>query len=78
MHILYEVDMNGENRRIVATLEGVEQTRQIIIEDDYVTGGYYNRAEINEDGQVINDNMPVAGVCLILIRFRTFGRKWLI
>ncbi|MBD5539726.1 MAG: hypothetical protein HDR00_00745 [Lachnospiraceae bacterium] len=62
---LYEMDSNGENRKKVATLEGVQNLRYVLYRDKYVIGAYYNRSEINDEGQIINDNKPETGIFVI-------------
>lgn len=62
---LYEMDPNGENRKRVATLEGVQDIKYVLYRDQYVIGAYYNRIEINDEGQIINDNKPEAGIFVI-------------
>ena len=62
---LYEMDLNGENRKKVATLEGVQDIRYVLYRDGYVIGAYCNRSEINDEGQIINDNKPEAGIFVI-------------
>jgi hypothetical protein len=62
---LYEMDSNGENRKKVAALEGVQDVKYVLYRDKYVIGAYYNRCEINDDGQIINDNKPEAGIFVI-------------
>lgn len=62
---LYEMDSNGGSRRRAATLEGVETLRYVLYRDNYVIGAYYNRTEINDDGQIVDDNKPEAGIFVI-------------
>ena len=62
---LYEMDSNCENRRIAAALEGIQDVRYVLCRDNYICGGYVNRVEINEDGQIINDNKPESGIFVI-------------
>lgn len=63
---LYEMDSNGENRKRVAALEGVQNLTYVLYRDQYVIGAYYNRIEIDkEQGQIINDNKPEAGIFVI-------------
>lgn len=62
---LYEMDANGENRRKIATLNNVQLVRFVLYRDHYVIGGYCNSCEIDENGQIINDNADAAGVFVI-------------
>lgn len=62
---LYKMDPNGENRKKIVTLEGVQNLRYVLYRDKYVIGAYYNRIEINDEGQIINDNKPEAGIFVI-------------
>ncbi len=62
---LYEMDSNGENRKKVATLEDVQYIRYVLYRDRYVVGAYGNRVAINDEGQIINDNKPEAGIFVI-------------
>lgn len=62
---LYEMDPNGENRKKVAALEGVQNVKYVLYRDKYVIGAYYNRIEINDEGQIINDNKPETGIFVI-------------
>lgn len=62
---LYEMNPNGENRKKVATLEGVQNLKYVLYRDKYVIGAYCNRSEINDEGQIINDNKPEAGIFVI-------------
>ena len=62
---LYEMDPNGENRKKVATLRGIQDIRYVLYRDNYVIGGYVNRVVLNDAGQIINDNKPEAGIFVI-------------
>jgi hypothetical protein len=62
---LYEMDSNGENRKKIAALEDVQDVKYVLYRDNYVIGAYCNRCEINDDGQIINDNKPEAGIFVI-------------
>lgn len=62
---LYEMDSNGENRKIVATLEDIQDIKYVLYRDKYVIGAYSNRCELNDDGQIINDNKPEAGIFVV-------------
>ena len=62
---LYEMDPNGQNRKIVASIDGVQSVRFVLYRDNYVIGAYCNRVEVNEDGQIINENKPEAGIFVI-------------
>ncbi len=62
---LYEMDSDGENRKKTATLEGVQNIRYVLYREQYVIGAYCNRSEINDEGQIINDNKPEAGIFVI-------------
>lgn len=62
---LYEMDPNGENRKKAVALEGVQDVRYVLYRDNYVIGAYFNRIETNDDGQIINNNKPEAGIFVI-------------
>lgn len=62
---LYEMDVNGENRKSVVALPGIEKIRYVLYRDNYVIGGYYNRVELNDEHQIINENKPEAGIFVI-------------
>ena len=62
---LYEMDTDGENRKKVATLNGVQSIRYVLYRDRYAIGAFSNRSEINEDGQIVNDDKPEAGIFVI-------------
>ena len=62
---LYEMDANGENRKKIATLNNVETVRFVLYRDHYVVGAYFNTCEIDENGQIINDNVYEAGIFVI-------------
>ena len=62
---LYEMDVNGENRKSVVALPGIEKIRYVLYRDNYVIGGYYNRVELNDENQIINENKPEAGIFVI-------------
>lgn len=62
---LYEMDSNGENRKIVATLEDIQDIKYVLYRDKYVIGSYSNRCELNDDVQIINDNKPEAGIFVV-------------
>lgn len=62
---LYVMDSNGENRKKAAKLEAVQNVSAVLYRDNYVIGAYSNRIELNDEGQIINDNKPEAGIFVI-------------
>ena len=62
---LYVMDSNGENRKKAAKLEDVQSVSFVLYRDNYVIGAYSNRIEINDEGQIINDDKPEAGIFVI-------------
>ena len=62
---LYEMDSNGGNRKKAAVLEGVQYLQDVLYRDKYVIGAYRNISEINDEGQIINDNKPETGIFVI-------------
>ena len=62
---LYEMDENGENRRKAAALKEVQNVRTVIYSDGYVCGAYFNRIEVNDKGEIVNENKPCAGIFVI-------------
>lgn len=62
---LYVMDSNGENRKKTAKLENVQNVRAVLYRDNYVIGAYSNRVELNDEGQIINDDKPEAGIFVI-------------
>ncbi len=53
---LYEMDSNGENRKIVAEIEGVNYISFVLYRDNYVIGAYQNSSEMKEDGTVVDES----------------------
>ena len=53
---LYVMDSNGENRKKAAKLENVKNVLAVLYRDNYVIGAYSNRIELNDEGQIINDD----------------------
>lgn len=62
---LYVMDSNGENRKKAAKLENVQNVRYVLYRDNYVIGAYNNRVELSDDGQIINEDKPEAGIFVI-------------
>lgn len=62
---LYVMDSNGENRKKTAKLENVQHVTAVLYRDNYVIGAYSNRIELNDEGQIINDDKPEAGIFVI-------------
>lgn len=62
---LYVMDSNGENRKKTAKLENVQNVTAVLYRDNYVIGAYSNRIELNDEGQIVNDDKPEAGVFVI-------------
>ena len=62
---VYEMDINGENRKRIARIHGVQNVRYALFRDGYLCVAYYNRVEVNDDGQIINDNKPSAGIFVV-------------
>ena len=62
---LYVMDSNGENRKKTAKLENVQNVTAVLYRDNYVIGAYSNRIELNDEGQIINDDKPEAGIFVI-------------
>ena len=62
---LYEMDSNGEKRKKVAELEDVQNVRYVLYRDNYAIGAYYNSCELDEEGQIADDNKPEAGIFVI-------------
>lgn len=62
---LYVMDSNGENRKKTAKLENVQYVTAVLYRDNYVIGAYSNRVELNDEGQIVNDDKPEAGVFVI-------------
>lgn len=62
---LYVMDSNGENRKKTAKLENVQDVTAVLYRDNYVIGAYSNRVELNDEGQIVNDDKPEAGVFVI-------------
>lgn len=62
---LYVMDSNGENRKKAAKLEDVQSVSFVLYRDNYVIGAYSNRIELNDEGQIINDDKPEAGIFVI-------------
>ena len=58
---LYVMDSNGEKSEKTAKLENVQQITAVLYRDNYVIGAYSNRIELNDEGQIINDDKPEAG-----------------
>ncbi len=52
---LYEMDSNGENRKIAAEIEDVQFIRFVLYRDNYVIGAYQNSSEIDEDGNAVDE-----------------------
>ncbi len=52
---LYEMDSNGENRKIVAEIEGVNYIKFVLYRDNYVIGAYQNSSEMKEDGTIADE-----------------------
>ena len=71
---LYVMDSNGENRKKAAKLENVQNVLAVLYRDNYVIGAYSNRIELNDEGQIINDDKPEAGIFVIdLDNYRLCG-----
>ena len=62
---LYVMDSNGENRKKAAKLENVQNVTAVLYRDNYVIGAYSNRIELNDEGQIVNDDKPEAGIFVI-------------
>ena len=62
---MYVMDSNGENRKKAAKLENVQNVTAVLYRDNYVIGAYSNRIELNDEGQIINDDKPEAGIFVI-------------
>ncbi len=62
---LYVMDANGENRKKAVALENVQRIPYVLYRDDYAVGVFRNNCELNEDGQIINDNWQETGVFVI-------------
>lgn len=65
---LYRMDANGENRRKAATLDNVQNINEVMYHDGYVAGSYFNRCTFDEDGMIVSDDAPEAGVFVVDLR----------
>lgn len=43
-----------------AKLENVQHVKAVLYRDNYVIGAYSNSVELNDEGQIINDDKPEA------------------
>lgn len=48
-----------------AKLENVQHVKAVLYRDNYVIGAYSNSVELNDEGQIINDDKPEAGIFVI-------------
>lgn len=73
---LYEMDANGENRKVVATLEGVQHPRYVLYRDHYVVGTYTNTSKLDENGRIIGDIREAGAFVIDLENYTVqFGDK---
>lgn len=62
---LYEMNANGENRRKVATINNVQDVRYVLFRDKYAIAAYRNHCEVDDHGQIVNDNKEEASIFVI-------------